>query len=82
MTDNLLNAKELAEHLGCRPAQVYRLVARGMPTLRLGPGPKARLRFDLDEVHAWLAECSRVVIPARERRAAAAVFSPRHLEDG
>lgn len=54
----LLTADELAERLKVSPDQVYRFVKRGMPCKRLGKTRNARLRFDADEVLAWITACA------------------------
>jgi hypothetical protein len=45
----LLTAQQLADHLGASRAWVYEH-AHELEPLRLGTGPKARLRFDLERV--------------------------------
>lgn len=48
--DRLLNAVQLAERYGVCRAHIYNLMARGMPSLKVG----AARRFRPSEVDAWL----------------------------
>jgi len=50
VTPALLSPAALAETLGITRATVYNLMARGMPSLKVG---RCR-RFRLDDVLAWL----------------------------
>ena len=52
---DLINAKQVAAQLGVRPEWVY-AHARELGALRLGDGPRARLRFDPALVRQALAE--------------------------
>lgn len=54
--DKLLTAAQLAKSLSVPPKRVYRLVAQGLPVLRLGA---RQLRFDLSAVLDWLRRPSR-----------------------
>jgi hypothetical protein len=53
MTERLLTVAELAEWLAVERSYVYEHAAE-LGALRLGTGPRARLRFDLEEVRARL----------------------------
>jgi excisionase family DNA binding protein len=51
--DRLLNAREVAEILGCSRQQVYLLAERGqIASFKLG----ALRRFSLEDVRAWIEE--------------------------
>lgn len=51
--DRLLNAREVAEILGCSRQQVYLLAERGeLASFKLG----ALRRFSLEDVRAWIEE--------------------------
>ena len=52
MSNKLLNAPELAEKLGVSRAQVYRLIKKGMPFLKVG----GNTRFEFSEVMKWINE--------------------------
>jgi hypothetical protein len=54
----LVDAARVAEHLGVSRDYVYEHAAE-LGALRLGSGPRARLRFDLGEVDSRLTSCSR-----------------------
>ena len=54
LTGPLVDAAELARILGVERDWVYARAAR-LGAVRLGDGPKARLRFDIDRVRATLA---------------------------
>jgi hypothetical protein len=54
MSDRLLTVAELADWLAVERSFVYEHAAE-LGALRLGTGPRARLRFDLDEVRQRLA---------------------------
>lgn len=83
----LLTAAQLAAFLNVDPAWVY-AHAEELAAWRLGSGPKARLRFDLDEVRRRLTVCptgresegaqSRMVKPktAGRRRSQTAQTTP------
>ena len=58
-TFGLVDARELAEELGVSIDYVY-AHATELGALRLGSGPKARIRFDLDE--------ARQALESRRRR--------------
>jgi excisionase family DNA binding protein len=51
----LLTVGQVSRRLRVSPQSVYRLVRSGeIPALRLGHGRNASLRFDPDEIEAWL----------------------------
>lgn len=51
----LLTAKETAVRLGLTPATIRRKVCAGeIPSVRLGTGPRARIRISADELQDWL----------------------------
>lgn len=54
-TERLLTAEKVAEILCCSPKTVYSWAELGhIPSIKLGAGRKAPLRFDAEEIHAWL----------------------------
>jgi excisionase family DNA binding protein len=55
MSEPLLNTKGLASRLVVSRRQVYRLIDRGLPAIRLG---SRSLRFDPEAVDRWLADRS------------------------
>lgn len=56
MSDRLLNAAEIAERLNVPRTWVLESARSGaMPCVRLG----RYVRFDLDDVEAWLAKCKQ-----------------------
>ena len=55
MPDRLLSPAELADWLGVERSFVYEH-ARELGALRLGSGPRGRLRFDVEEVARRLRE--------------------------
>lgn len=57
MTDRLLTAEELAHVLNVKRSYVYER-ADALGALRLGKGPRARLRFDLEDVKRRLRPAS------------------------
>jgi hypothetical protein len=57
MSEQLLTADELARWLSVERDYVY-AHADELGALRLGSGPRARLRFDRDEVRRRLSSCS------------------------
>jgi hypothetical protein len=63
-THALVDANAVASFLNVDVDFVYAHSAE-LGARRLGSGPRARLRFDLDEVRAWLDSCS----PSRESKA-------------
>lgn len=68
-----VDAATLASTLGVERDWVYARAAQ-LGAVRLGDGPKARLRFDLDQVRATLADTGRAARlggdpPRRIRRA-------------
>ena len=77
MTERLVSVSELAAFLSVTADWVY-VHADELGAWRLGDGPKARLRFDLDEVRSRLTACttgrtsgveaSRTVEPKKPRR--------------
>jgi hypothetical protein len=53
VSDGLLTARELGEHLGLKPGTVLDKWKRGeLPGFKLGPSQNSPVRFDLDEVLA------------------------------
>jgi excisionase family DNA binding protein len=48
----LLNVSELIETLGVSRAQIYRLINKGLPVIKVGNNT----RFDLSEVMQWIKE--------------------------
>jgi hypothetical protein len=70
-SDALIAPKEVAAMLGCRTSWVYENAAR-LGAIRLGDGPKARLRFRREDV----LEAIRVTTPVSGRR------EPQGLVDG
>lgn len=68
----LVGAQELAEALGVSRHYVY-AHAGELGAMRLGSGPKARIRFDLDRARRALeARSMRLNAPGRHRRRGAA----------
>lgn len=59
----LVDAAELAEHLGVERSFVYEH-ADALGAVRLGDGPKARLRFDVDEAASRYASKSSHAVDA------------------
>jgi hypothetical protein len=57
MRARLLTVRELAGWLNVEPSYVYEHAAE-LGALRLGDGPRARLRFDLETVKAQLSDAS------------------------
>jgi excisionase family DNA binding protein len=57
----LLTTHELGQLLGLNPRHVYRLLDR-IPHLRLGDGKGSAIRFDPDDVQAWLASRKRAAV--------------------
>lgn len=67
MSERLLDAKEVAERLGVPVTWVRESARSGaMPSVQLG----RYVRFDLDDVEAWLEECKRPGRPIALRRRA------------
>lgn len=64
-TFGLVDARELAEELGVSIDYVYAHAAE-LGAMRLGSGPKARIRFDLDRARQSLEAQPRG--PSRRRR--------------
>ena len=55
MTDRLLTSRELADRLGVTPETVLRYVRAGeLRGIRLPGTVRGRMRFDPDDIHAWL----------------------------
>ena len=51
----LLTAEQVAEIVSCSPKTVYSWAELGnIPSIKIGAGRKALLRFDSEEIHAWL----------------------------
>ena len=56
MTNRLLDAKAIAEHLGVPESWIQESARSGaIPCVRLG----RYVRFDLHDVEAWLQECKQ-----------------------
>jgi len=54
-TGRLLTAEQVAEIICCSPKTVYSWAELGhIPSIKIGTGRKALLRFDSEEIHAWL----------------------------
>ena len=54
-TRRLLTAEQVAKIICCSRKTTYRWAELGhIPSIKIGAGRKALLRFDSDEVHAWL----------------------------
>jgi len=58
--DRLMTAGELAAHLNLKRKTVYDLILKGEapPVIRIGAGPRPRVRFRRADVDAWLARLS------------------------
>jgi len=67
LTDNsLLTCSEVARVLGEHPATVYKRVAAGeIGAVRLGNGPRPRIRIPSGELARWLRLCSERAIERR-----------------
>ena len=52
MPNKLLNVSELTKALGVSRAQVYNLIKKGLPVIKVG----YNTRFDLKEVMKWIKE--------------------------
>lgn len=63
----LATAKEVAESLGVGRSWVYAHQER-LRAIRLGSGPKSRLRFDLDRAAEAFRMEAENEVPAKERR--------------
>ena len=51
----LLTAEQVAEIVSCSPKTVYSWAELGhIPSIKIGAGRKALLRFDSEEIQAWL----------------------------
>lgn len=72
----LLDAEQLAKHLGLNRAWVYQHAAE-LGALRIGDGPRARLRFDLQTVTARLAMIESAGV-APTMRVTQLTAPPRH----
>jgi hypothetical protein len=68
--DRLLTVAELADWLAVDADYVYRHAA-DLGVLRLGSGPRARLRFDLDEVRRRIGASCSVSRESEERESPA-----------
>jgi predicted DNA-binding transcriptional regulator AlpA len=70
-----VDAAAVAAVLGVERSWVYEH-ADELGARRLGSGPRARLRFDLEEVDSWLTSCSQgrgsEAVPGRAARAESA----------
>lgn len=47
-----MNVQELGEALGVSRAQIYKLINKGLPVIKIG----GNTRFDFSEVLKWLKE--------------------------
>ena len=56
MTEGWVTKATVAEHLGVSVSTVDHLVARGMPSAKLGDGRQGARRFLLSEVDDWMRE--------------------------
>jgi len=55
-----LTVDEAARVLSCSSATLYRKIAKGeLPVLRLGDGPKAPIRIDIEDLRVWLVAAGR-----------------------
>lgn len=52
LSNNLLDAPGIAEKLGVSRAQVYRLIKKGLPVIKVG----GNTRFDPFEVMQWIKD--------------------------
>jgi hypothetical protein len=52
-----VDASAVADYLGCSRCWVYENADK-LGARRLGSGPKARLRFSLDDVDTFMTSCS------------------------
>jgi hypothetical protein len=69
-TGELVDAKHLAAMLGTTPAYVYEHSAK-LGAIRLGDGPRARLRFDVERAREAMASGTPATpepLPHRSRR--------------
>jgi hypothetical protein len=64
----LVGAKDVAEGLGVSTAWVYEN-ARKLGAIKLGDGPKARLRFDLERARQVIEDRQRAAIERLDPRA-------------
>jgi excisionase family DNA binding protein len=54
-TGKLLTAEQVAKIICCSPKTIYSWAELGhIPSIKIGIGRKALLRFDSEEVYAWL----------------------------
>jgi excisionase family DNA binding protein len=54
-TGRLLTAEQVAEIICCSPKTIYSWAELGhIPSIKIGAGRKALLRFDSEEIYAWL----------------------------
>lgn len=62
MTEPMLTVRQLCERLQVSRPRIQEMRRRGMPCVRVGTGgPRAALRFDWEQVKAWLeAETEKV----------------------
>jgi predicted DNA-binding transcriptional regulator AlpA len=57
LTPAFIGPGQLAHWLGCSISLIYHLTSsKRLPYYHLGDGPKPRLRFDPQEIRAWLDE--------------------------
>ncbi len=76
----LVDAQQAAVVLGVRRETVYELVRTGgLPHKRLGRGPRARLRFDPEEILAWTASCASAGDAPPLPDGIGSLLTPRHL---
>lgn len=57
MAIRLMDAQDFADLIGMTTWAVYKMVERGdgPPAIRIGSGPRPRLRFDPRDVQMWLS---------------------------
>jgi excisionase family DNA binding protein len=56
----LLDIKQAAELIGMSVHWLYRATARGeVPVVKMGSGPKSKLRFRPEKLKEWVEERSR-----------------------
>jgi len=72
--EKLLTPAQLCEALSISERRYHRLIADGMPCLRVGDAPGAHRRYDLEKVIAWLED--RTESQNREK-----LLTPKKLRD-
>lgn len=81
MQEEFMDTAALAQMLNCRREHIYRLVKRGLPHMRLGPGKRAPYRFEKDKVRAWMEKMtmSRTVETRASGSEAPEIYEPQYL---